>query len=118
MITWFAFGVIAIALAAAVLCLVWALRKRGPDDFTMGATLLVGLLLVAQVVIAIVQPLAGNPAEGDPLEFWMYLIVATLLPFGAGFWALVDRTRWANLVLAVVHLSAAVMTYRMLVIWG
>ena len=48
----------------------------------------------------------------------MYLIVALALPIGAGFWALVDRTRFANLVLAVVGLAVAVMTYRMLVIWG
>lgn len=48
----------------------------------------------------------------------MYLIVALALPIGAGFWALIDRTRFANLVLAVVGLSVAVMTYRMLVIWG
>ncbi|MBK0422397.1 hypothetical protein JD292_09965 [Leucobacter sp. CSA2] len=118
MITWYAIALIAIALASAVLCLVWALRKRGPDDWTMGATLLVGVLLLVQIVIGIVQPLVGNPSRGDPLEFWMYLIVAAILPFGAGFWALMDRTRWANLVLAVVHFSAAVMTYRMLVIWG
>lgn len=118
MILWFAIVLIVIALAGAALCLVWALRKRGPDDWTMGATLLVGVLLVVQIVISIVQPLVGNAASGDPLEFWMYLIVATLLPFGAGFWALMDRSRWANLVLAVVHFSVAVMTYRMLVIWG
>ena len=118
MITWFAVAIIVVALAGAVLCLVQALRKRGPDDFTMGATLVVGLLLLAQIVVSIVQPFAGNPAKGDPLEFWMYLVVAAILPFGAGFWALMDRTRWANLVLAVVHFSAAVMTYRMMVIWG
>jgi len=46
------------------------------------------------------------------------LIVAAVLPFGAGFWALVDRRRSANLVLLVVHVSVAVMVYRMLVIWG
>ena len=118
MILWYAVVTIAVALVGAVLCLVAALRKRGPDDFTMGATLLVALLLIAQIVISIAAPFAGNQAVGDPLEFWMYLIVALLLPPAAGFWALVDRTRWANLVLAVVHLSVAVMTYRMLVIWG
>ncbi|MBL3685887.1 hypothetical protein D3248_02805 [Leucobacter zeae] len=118
MILWFAVALIAVALAAAVLGLVWALRRVGPDDFTMGATVVVAVLLVVQIVIAIVAPFVGNEPAGDPLEFWMYLIVALMLPLGAGFWALVDRTRWANLVLAVVHLSVAVMTYRMLVIWG
>lgn len=118
MILWYGIAVISLATVAAVLCLVSALRKRVPDDLTMGATLLVALLLIAQVVVSIAAPFSGNHAEGDPLEFWMYLIVALLLPLGAGFWALMDRTRWANLVLAVVHFAVAVMTYRMLVIWG
>lgn len=118
MILWFAIVIIGVSLLAAALCAFEGARKREPNDYTMGATLLVSLLLIAQIVISIVQPLAGNPAAGDPLEFWMYLILALALPLGAGFWALVDRTRWANLVLAVVHLAVAVMTYRMVVIWG
>lgn len=118
MIAWFGYVTIAAALIAAVMCAMQGLRKQSPNDYTMGATALVALLLVVQVVISIVAPLAGNAPVGDALEFWMYLIVALALPIGAGFWALIDRTRFANLVLAVVGLSVAVMTYRMLVIWG
>ena len=118
MILWFGVAVSAGALLSAVVCLVVGARKHPPNDNTMGATLLVALLLLAQIIVSIVAPLAGNPATGDPLEFWMYLIVAFALPPGAGFWALVDRTRWANIVLAVVHFAVAVMVYRMLVIWG
>lgn len=118
MITWFTITIITVALAQAIVCGVEGLRKRAPNDYTMGATLLVALLLLVQIIISIVAPFAGNPAVGDPLEFWMYLIVAFALPLGAGFWALVDRTRWATIVLAIVGLSVAVMTYRMMVIWG
>ncbi len=118
MITWFAVAIIVVGLAAAAVCLVVALRKQPPNDYTLGATLLGGLLLLVQIVISIVAPLTGNRAVGDPLEFWMYLVVAFLLPVGAVFWALVDRSRWANYVLVVVNLSIAIMTYRMLVIWG
>ena len=118
MIAWFTIVQIAVALLGVVLCVVYGAKKSGPNDYTMGATLLVALLLLVQIVVAIVQPLVGNPATGDPLEFWMYLILAFLMPLGAGFWALVDRSRWANLVLAVVHFSVAVMLFRMLVIWG
>lgn len=118
MILWFGIVVIAVALLAAIVCAVAAARKIAPNDYTLGATLLVALLLLVQLIISIVAPLTGNQAVGDPLEFWMYLIVVFALPLGAGFWALMDRTRWANLVLAVVHLSIAVMVYRMMVIWG
>ncbi len=117
MIAWFAVAQIVLALLAAIVCLWQFARGRGPNDYSLGATLLVGVLLVAQIVTAIVAPIAGNAPRGDALEFWMYLITATLLPFGAGFWALVDRKRSANLVLTVVNLSVAVMLYRMLVIW-
>lgn len=118
MITWFAITIIAVALLAGVVCLVVASKKSGPNDYVMGATLLVGLLLIAQVIVSIVAPFTGNTAVGDPLEFWMYLIVAMILPFAGGAWALIDRTRAANVVLAVLHLAVAVMTYRMFVIWG
>ncbi|MGJ0204983.1 hypothetical protein [Leucobacter sp. gxy201] len=118
MIAWFAAVVIVVGVAAAVLCLVMALRKQPPNDYTLGATLVGALLLLVQIVISIAAPFAGNEPAGDPLEFWMYLIVAFLLPVAAVFWALIDRSRWANLVLVVVNLSVAVMTYRMLVIWG
>lgn len=118
MITWFAITQIIIGILAGALCLIEYGRKRTPNDYTLGATVLVGLLLVAQIVIAIVAPAVGNLPVGDPLEFWMYLIVATVLPFGAAFWALIDRRRTAHLVLMVVNLAVAIMLYRMLVIWG
>lgn len=118
MITWFAIVQIVVAALAALVCLVEYARRRGPNDYTLGTTLLIGLLLIAQVVVSIVAPLSGNVPTGDPLEFWMYLIVALVLPFGVGFWALVDRRRSANLVLIVVDLAVAVMVYRMMVIWG
>ena len=118
MIVWFTFAQISIALLGMLICAMLGARQRGPNDYTMGITLLVAVLLFVQMIVSVVQPFAGNPATGDPLEYWMYLIVAFAMPLGAGFWALIDRTRWANLVLAVVHFAIAVMLYRMLVIWG
>lgn len=118
MILWYGIATVVVSLLASIVCIVEGSRKRGPNDYTMGATLLVAVLLVVQIVIAILAPFFGNRPEGDLLEFWMYLVVAAALPVGAGIWALVDRSRWANLVLAVVALAVSVMTYRMLVIWG
>ena len=118
MITWFAIAQIAVGVGAAILCLIEYARKRTPNDYSLGATALLGVLLIVQVVVAIIAPAFGNIAVGDPIEFWMYLIVALLIPFGAAFWALVDRRRTANLVLVVVNFAVAVMLYRMMVIWG
>lgn len=118
MIAWFAITQIVVSVSAAILCLIEYLRKRTPNDYSLGATALVGVLLVAQIVVAIAAPAFGNFAVGDPLEFWMYLIVATVLPFGAAFWALIDRSRSAHLVLTVINISVAVMVFRMQVIWG
>lgn len=117
MIEWFAWLQIVLALVVALLCIINFSRKMGPNDITLGGTLLVGVLLLVQVFIALFAPAAGNPPTGDPLEFWMYLITALILPFGGAFWALADRSKWSNLILAVVALSVAVMTYRMLFIW-
>jgi len=118
MILWFGIAQIVIALLAALVCIWQFARGRGPNDYSLGATLLVGILLVVQMIVAIIAPFAGNAAAGDLVEFWMYLLVALLLPFGAGFWALVVRVRPANLVLTLVNVAVAVMLYRMLVIWG
>jgi hypothetical protein len=40
-----------------------------------------------------------------------------LLPIAAGFWALIERSRWSTVILGVAALSVAVMLYRMLQIW-
>lgn len=117
MIEWFAWVQIVVALISAVVCIVQFARKTGPNDITLGLTILIGIGLIVQIIIAAIAPAFGNTATGDPLEFWMYLISAALLPFAAAFWALVDRGRWSNLVLSVVAFSVAVMVYRMLFIW-
>lgn len=117
MIEWFTWVQIALALIVALLCLINFGRKMSPNDITLGGSVLVGVLLLAQIVVSIVAPLVGNTPTGDPLEFWMYLITAFLLPVGAAFWALVDRSRWSNLILSIAALSVAVMLYRMLYIW-
>jgi hypothetical protein len=117
MIDWFAWTQFGIALAAGVLCLAVGLAGRKPSDLTLGATALVEVLLVVQLIVAIVAPLTGNQATGSVLEFYVYLISAILLPIAAGFWALIERSRWSTVILGVACLSVGVMIYRMLQIW-
>ncbi|MGW9626947.1 hypothetical protein [Microbacterium sp. NPDC055521] len=117
MILWFTLTQIAVACIAGLFCIIAGLAGRRPSDWTVGSLLLVEVLLIAQVVIAIVAPLAGNPPTGDLLEFWVYLVSAVLLPVGGAAWALIDRTRWSTVILGVIGLSLAIMLWRMHAIW-
>lgn len=117
MVEWFAWVQIAVAVAAGLLCLVLGAVGRQPDDYTIGPVLLVEVLLVVQLVVAIIGPAVGNNPSGNPLEFYTYLVSAIILLPLAGFWGLVERTRWSTLILGVASLAAAIMIYRMLQIW-
>ncbi len=117
MIEWFTAVQIGVAILTGVLCVGWGLASRAPSDFTLGALALVEVLLVAQIVVAVVAPLVGNTPTGSILEFWIYLVSAAVLAPAAGFWALVDRSKWSTVVLGVAALAVAVMLYRMGQIW-
>ena len=117
MIEWFVWAQLALAIPAGVLCLVLGLAGKRPADLTMGATALVEVLLIVQIVVAALAPAFGNTASGSTLEFWVYLVTAALIPPLAIIWGLVDRTRWSTAVLGVACLAVAVMVYRMYQIW-
>lgn len=117
MIEWFTIVQVSVAVLAGLLCLGFGLAGRTPNDYTVGATVIVELLLIAQVVIATIAPGAGNPPTGSLLEFWMYLGAAVLLPPAAVFWSLIERSKWSTVVLGVACLAIAVMVWRMNEIW-
>jgi hypothetical protein len=116
-IEWFTWLQLGVAVLAGLLCLALSLAGRAPNDWSMGAALVVELLLVAQLVVAVVAPAVGNPPTGNLLEFYVYLVSALILVPLAGFWALVERNRWSTVVLGVACLAVAVMVYRMYQIW-
>ena len=118
MIGWFTVAQIFIAVVAGVIALFSGIRGREPRDLTVLSTLAVEVLLVIQLVVAIVQPTLGNPPAGDPLEYWMYLITALLMPPAVVVWSIVDKTKWGTLAMGGISLSVAVMLVRMSVIWA
>lgn len=117
MILWFALVQVAVAVIVGLGCITLGLVGRRPSDLSVGGMAAVLLLLVAQVVVAIAAPLAGNPPIGSALEFWVYLVSAVLLPPAAVFWALIERSRWSTVIMGVAALAVAVMVWRMQVIW-
>ena len=117
MILGFTVVLVAVALIAGVLGVVLGLAGRKPADVSILSLAAVEVLLLAQIVIAIIAPLAGNPPTGNPVEFWLYLGSAAIIPPLAAVWALTERTRWSTVVLGVAALAVAVMVYRMHQIW-
>ena len=118
MIDWFTVTQIVVAVVAGLLSITVGLAGRKPADLTMGATAVVELLLVVQLVVAIGSPAFGNVPTGSVLEFYVYLVSAILIPPLAVFWALVERNRWSTVILGVACLAIAVMVYRMGQIWS
>jgi len=114
----FTIVLVAVAALSGVLCVTLGLAGKKPADLTILALVLVELLLLAQVVISIVAPFAGNPPTGNLLEYWMYLVTGCLMPPAAIAWAFTDRSRWSTVVLGIAALAIAVMTYRMHQIWN
>ena len=117
MIDWFTALQIGVAVTGGVLAVVLGLMGRRPSDLTMAFAGVVALLLIVQLAVAIASPLMGNTPTGSLFEFYIYLISAIFVPIGAGFWALIDRSRWSTVILGVAQLAVAVMLYRMGQIW-
>lgn len=117
MIDWFTALQIGVAVTGGVLAVVLGLMGRRPSDLTMAFAGVVALLLIVQLAVTIAGPLTGNRPTGSLFEFYIYLISAIFLPVGAGFWALIDRSRWSTVIVGVSQLSVAVMLYRMGQIW-
>ena len=117
MIEWFAWLQVGLAALVALVAFGFAVGKKTPNDYTLGGTLLVGALLLAQIVVSIVAPFLGNSASGDGLEYWMYLVTAVLMVPAGFIWALVERSVVSNVVLGVLAGSISVMLARMHQIW-
>ena len=117
MILWFTIAQIALAVLVGAVCVVLGLIGRRPGDVSVGSMALLQLVMIAQVIVAIVAPFVGNDPTGSLLEFWTYLVTAAVLPLAGIIWAFVDRGRWSVVVMGVLALAVAVMTYREWVIW-
>ncbi|ABY22408.1 hypothetical membrane protein [Renibacterium salmoninarum ATCC 33209] len=113
---WFWISLI-VCLLSTVICVVAALAKKGPNDVTILSVATVELFLLVYLVASIMRQANGEQISGAGWEFWGYLITVVVLPIGAVYWSLLERSRWSNLVLGAVGLIVIVMMYRMMQIW-
>ena len=114
---WFLVAQEIIASAVGAFGILLGVAKRKPSVISIGALGLVELQLLVQFVLSIVLVAGGARAKTDTVEFFSYLVVALIVPIGAGFWALVERTRWSTMVLGVAGFTVAIMLARMEQIW-
>jgi hypothetical protein len=117
MIEWFYLAQLWVAVAAGMFSLTLGAMKKLPSLWSIGSLALVLLGLVAQLVISIFAVVGGQSAARDTVEYFAYLLVAIMVPVGAGFWGLVERNRWSTMILGVASLTVAVMLVRMHQIW-
>jgi len=117
LIEWYMWVELALALAVGLAAIGFTIAGQGPNDYTVLGLGLVELAMIGQAIIGGVAPSVGNAPTGSLLEWWMYMVAALLIPPAAIFWSLIERTRWASLILATAALGIAVMVWRMYTIW-
>jgi hypothetical protein len=89
-------------------------RMEVPLLVAVGVLEVLVLVLVGLVVAKIAG--GGRPAGGLATLIG-YLIAMPVIPVAAGFWGLLERSRWGPAVIAVAGLVVAVLIVRLHQIW-
>jgi hypothetical protein len=108
--------IIVAGLALAGYALLMTALNRRMSVILLGALGVLEILLLVEVGI-IVARLAGGTHPASRATLIGYLIAMPLVPVAAGFWGLLERTRWGPAVIAVAGLVAAVLMVRLHQIW-
>jgi hypothetical protein len=103
-----------LALAAYALLMTAFNRRMG-----IGLLAALGVLEILLLVLVglIVAKLVGGGRPASLATLIGYLIAMPLVPVAAGFWGLLERSRWGSAVVAVAGLVAAVLMVRLHEIW-
>ena len=106
----------ALILAMLGLGLVFARLRVLPDNSADVLNRIVLYICLPASVLTYVPRLHLDASLGGVIAT-PWLLTALIVPVIAVGWAVTDKTRWSNLVLAVVGPTIAVMLHRMQVIW-
>jgi hypothetical protein len=113
---WFWTGT-ALCAVSMLICVVMTVLRRFPADASILSIAAVELFLLVYGIGAAFRMTGAEPIRGPAWEFWGYVLTALVVPVVAFVWAVTDKTRWSNLVMAFAGPTIFVMLYRMQVIW-
>ncbi len=117
MIDALAYVVIGISLVVGLGIIGLAVANRRPLTLLAYGLVTVEAAALVQVLVAIVQVVRGERPD-EPATFVGYALTSLLvLPAGA-VWALSDKSKWGTMAAGVAALVLAVLTVRMLQVWG
>lgn len=102
---------------SVLVCWVMTAVRDHPADSSILSLAAIELYLIVYGIYAGIRQLGGASVTGEAWEFWGYILTALLLPVGVFIWAMIDKTRWSNLVMSFVGLVVFVMVYRLEEIW-
>jgi hypothetical protein len=117
LIEWFYLTQLWVAVVAGIFAVTLGAMKKLPSLWSIGSLAVVLLGLIGQLIVSIFVVSGGATAALDTVEYFAYLLVAIMVPIGAGFWGLVERNRWSTMILGVASLTVVVMLVRMHQIW-
>ncbi|MFC0581492.1 hypothetical protein [Micrococcoides hystricis] len=106
-----------VCAAAAIAGIIATIRVRHAADSSIIGLALVELFLIVFGIGHGLMLAQGHTMAGPGLEFWGYFLTAIIIPPIAFFWAVTDKTRWSNLIMAAVAITIWIMIWRMNVLW-
>lgn len=116
MIGWLGWGILIGALLLAAWTGVQYARRRPTTEAQMIAAIVVEAALVIQAVLSLFR--LSDAELQEPATYVAYLLgVLLILPLGFQL-ARMERSRWGSLALSFTGVVVAVMTLRLLQLWG
>ena len=117
MLEWWYLAQLWYLIPAGLLLIGMGLIGKKPSGFSISILAIGEFGLLMQLIASITLVILGARAVTDTWEFFGYLIVALMVPVGGGLWALVERSKWSQVVMGATLLTVAVMLVRMVQIW-
>ena len=117
MVGWLSYTVIVIAVIAVIWGIVSTATRKPPGNAQFYWSFLTELAVIAQSVVGFIAVASGDGPTETATGIGYLIGILLLMPAGI-WWAVVDRTRYSGLVMTIAGAAIAVMSLRLLQIWG